>query len=435
MIQRLLPLRRPRMLGYATLLIVSLAAVQLISSILFLGMINRDTIHEDHARRVAELLVVGDRIHRLYGPDAVQLMRARHLDVAIGASPVSANRSPHADITSLKDRIVAWEPSLASRELALDLHRGENGRADLVGSMQLHDGHWLIFRSDDVSSSWPIAVWAMAVTTATAILWILVGLYLLRRLGKPLEQLVQAVASRSADATAVLPERGASDVRALARSINDMQSRITTLVSSQAQTFEAISHDLRTPLSRLKVAADFVAESDIAQIVGSSADEMEDLLRSLQRFLRAQHITSEPETLDLAVELQSIISTVSDRVTVRTSSAEAHAFTYREPLHLILQPLIENAVQYGKWAEVDLARSAGSWVITITDDGPGIPAAYHERILDPFFRLDEARARNTRGFGLGVPTAAQILQRFGGALSFSEGPSGGLSVRVVVPVG
>ena len=435
MIQRLLSFRRPRMLGYATLLIVCLAAVQTISSILFFGIIDRDTIHEDHARRVAELLVAGDRIHQLYGPDAVQVMRARHLDIAIGASPISASRTPHAHITSFKDRIVSWEPSLASRDLALGIHRDENGRADLVGSMQLHDGHWLIFRSDDVSSSWPIALWAMAVTAATAILCILAGLYLLRRLGKPLQQLVQAVASQSADATAVFCEQGASDVRALARSVNDMQSRIATLVLSQAQTFEAISHDLRTPLSRLKVAADFVAEGDIAQVVRSSADEMEDLLLSLQRFLRAQHIASEPETVDLAVELRSIVSKFSDRVTLRTFSAEADAFTYREPLHLILQTLIENAVQYGKRAEVDLARSAAGWVITITDDGPGIPPAYHARILDPFFRLDEARARNTRGFGLGIPTAAQILQRFGGAMSFSEGPSGGLSVRILVPAG
>jgi two-component system osmolarity sensor histidine kinase EnvZ len=419
MIQRLLSFRRPRMLGYATLLIVCLAAVQLISSILFFGIIDRDTIHEDHARRVAELLVAGDRIHQLYGPDAVQLMRAKHLNVGISASPMFPRRALNSGITSLKDRIVAWEPSLASRDFALGIHRNENGQADLVGSMQLHDGHWLNFRSDDVSSSWPIALRGMAVTAAIAILCILLGLYLLRRLGKPLEELVQAVASRSGDATAVFPEQGASDVRALARSVNDMQSRITTLVSSQAQTFEAISHDLRTPLSRLKVAADFVAEGDIAQVVRSSTDEMEDLLLSLQRFLRAQHMASEPETLDLAIELQSIVSTFSDRVTVRTASAEADAFTYREPLHLILQPLIENAVQYGKRAEVDLARSAAGWVITITDDGPGIPAAYHARILDPFFRLDEARARNTRGFGLGIPTAAQILQRFGGALSFS----------------
>ena len=122
-------------------------------------------------------------------------------------------------------------------------------------------------------------------------------------------------------------------------------------------------------------------------------------------------------------------------VTVRTALAEADLFTYRELLNLILQPLIENAVPYGEQAEVDLFRSTAGWAITITDDGPGIPAAYHARILDPFFRLDEARARNTRGFGLGIPTAAQILQRFGGALTFSEGPSGGLSVHVWVPVG
>jgi len=109
--------------------------------------------------------------------------------------------------------------------------------------------------------------------------------------------------------------------------------------------------------------------------------------------------------------------------------------TYREPLLLSLRALIDNAVQYGTRAAIVISASPPDIHITIEDDGPGIPEDYFETILDPFFRLDCARARNTPGFGLGIPMAHRLLRRFGGGLEFSNLEQGGLRVRITVPIG
>ena len=109
--------------------------------------------------------------------------------------------------------------------------------------------------------------------------------------------------------------------------------------------------------------------------------------------------------------------------------------TWREPLLLALQPLVENALHYGNRADLRIASAGEDWVIEIADDGPGIPEDCFEKILDPFFRLDSARARDTAGFGLGIPTAHRLLERFGGKLEFRNGTPGGLIARVTVPRG
>ncbi|CAN5379918.1 hypothetical protein BH10PSE12_BH10PSE12_34670 [soil metagenome] len=426
-------LRRSRILGYAAILILFVASVQMLASIFFYGVIDRQTVREDHARRVAELMVVGERVHKKGDSDAGKIMSTRHLDVVPGSWPTPDISDMPPEALKIRDRILEWEPSLRANTLILGVDRAPQNRADLVGSMRLADGTWLNFRSKDISSRWPIALRATALTVAIAVLCLLVALTLLRRLGKPFERLIREATSSGGESPVQIHESGTSDVRRLARSINDMQSRISTLVSSQARSFEAISHDLRTPLSRLKVASDFVADTDIAQIVRTSADEMEELLLSLQRFLRAQHITSEPENIDLVPELESLLKEFPGRASLQTSADRAEVYTFREPFRLALQPLIENAVQYGRHADVELLSTDKSWVIEIRDRGGGIPQDLYDRVLDPFFRLDEARARNTRGFGLGIPTASQLLRRFGGSLTFGEGVNGGLVARVVVP--
>ena len=100
---------------------------------------------------------------------------------------------------------------------------------------------------------------------------------------------------------------------------------------------------------------------------------------------------------------------------------------------LALRALVENAGRYGERVEVAVERSGDDWIVAISDDGPGIPACHFDDVLAPFFRLDAARGRTTKGFGLGIPTANVLLRRFGGTLAFSATRGGGLTVRVTVP--
>ncbi|MFT3965947.1 MAG: ATP-binding protein [Sphingobium sp.] len=425
-------LRSRRLVAYAALLLLAIGVVQVAASLIFYGAIDRETLREDHARRVAELLVVSDRVHHVDPALPPRIMTTRHLTASLSPTPAVTRVARSEPIEEITRHIVTWEPALAKKTLLLAVEPGRLGHRDLVGSMRLGDGSWLNFRSQDISSSWPIALRATAMTLVITLLCIGGGLLALRFLTTPLRALSDAAEAIGKGRSIALREQGPADLRHLARSINDMQARITGLVEDQARSFEAISHDLRTPLSRLKIAADFVSDSDIARLVGSSADEMEALLMSLQQFLRAQHLSADPEPVDLTPAIRDLLADFDGSHDL-IAPQSAVVTTWREPLLLALRPLLDNAFRHGDHVRVTVASDGYDWTVTITDDGPGIPDQYLSAILDPFFRLDEARTRDTAGFGLGIPTANHLLGRFGGKLHFSNAATGGLVVRVTVP--
>ena len=426
-------LRPHRFVGYAMLLILAVGIVEVVASTLFYEAIDRQSVQEDHARRVAELLVVSHRVHDLDPGLTAGVMSTHHLHAATADAPAVRAMGTDGDVAAIRRHILAWEPELARQTLLLDIESRPYGRRDLVGAMRLDDETWLNFRSRDISAGWPIALRAMVVTLLITLISVGVGVYALRVLTAPLRNLSDAAATLSHGRKLdPIRESGPADLRNLARSFNDMQARIAGLEEDQARSFEAISHDLRTPLSRLKLASDFMGESEIAKIVSTSADEMEALLMSLQRFLRAQHLESAPGPVDLTPMLRDMLAPLGGQASL-IAPAQALATTWREPLMMAVQPLIDNAVQHGSRAEVRVGRLGERWTIEVADDGPGLAEDYFERIRDPFFRVDEARPRDTAGFGLGIPTAHQVMERFGGRLDFRNDPAGGLVARIVVP--
>lgn len=298
--------------------------------------------------------------------------------------------------------------------------------------MQVADGSWLNFQSSDISSMWPIAFRAMAMTLLTFAACLGIALIAIRLLTDPLRRLSEAAEAIGQGRRVAIREVGPADLRDLARAMNEMQDRIARLIEDQAKSFEAISHDLRTPLARQKVAADLIGDPEIREIIAASADEMEAMLLSLQQFLRAQHLAAEPEPVDLPAALRDLVAPFGARVRL-SPSGPAEAETYREPLLLALRALIENASRFGEHVEVAIERRGEDWIVAVSDDGPGIPPERFEDVLAPFFRLDDARRRTTAGFGLGIPTAHLLLRRFGGGLSFVPAERGGLTVRVRVP--
>ena len=263
------PLRSQRLIAYAMGLFLLVALVQVTASILFYEAIDRNALHQDHARRVAELLVVSDRIHRLDPAFTARTMSSHYLDVRVDRKPSVTRPDGEDAVMRIREHIVAWEPGLAARDIMLSIVPGTAGRQDLAGSMALSDGNWLNFRSRDISSGWPFVLRAIAVTLAITLLCVAFGLYGLHLLVMPLNRLSQATAGLVSDRPAPLEERGPSDIRGLLRSFNEMQVRIFDLENNQSKSFAAISHDLRTPISRLKLAADFVSDTEISRIVQS----------------------------------------------------------------------------------------------------------------------------------------------------------------------
>ncbi|MBB3859774.1 signal transduction histidine kinase [Novosphingobium hassiacum] len=418
----------------ATLLLL-LAAVQALASLLFYNAIDKETLREDHARRVAELLVVSQRVHDVAPQELARTMSTGHLEVMLADKPHVVRGPKDEAVDEIRSHILRWEPALATQAMVLGIEPSRRGYRDLVGSMQLAQGTWLNFRSRDISSRWPIAWRAMVLTLVTAGLGLALALWSLRIMTRPLRELTDAADAIGQGQVVPVRESGSDDLRSLARSMNAMQARIAAMLEDQARSFEAISHDLRTPLSRVMIAADLIDDAEIAGLTRDSTAEMEAMLMSLQQYLRAQHLAATPELVDLDVALADLLEGSFPGQTRLEAGAGATVCTYREPLLLALRALVENAIHHGGFAEVKAGRdSDGHWIITIEDAGPGIPEDQFERILAPFYRLDEARARDTAGFGLGIPTAHRLLQRFGGGLSFARASGGGLAVRVSVPM-
>lgn len=426
-------IRAPRFVAYVASVFVILVAVQLVASIFFYQAIDRQTLRDDHARRIAELLVVSDRVYAASPRQLPEIMNSRYLRVTTSSAPAVQPNPMSPDLQAISQKIISWEPSLDERSLRLSRVPGQQKSEDLVGSIRLPGGQWLNFRSIDITTMWSVVWRATVITLASALTLLVIGLFSLMLLARPLRRLATAADLIGHGRDITISEDGPRDIRELAHAMNVMQSRIARLLRDQAKSFEAISHDLRTPLARQKVASDFVKDPEISELLLGNVNEMEALLSSLSQFLRAQRLESEPETVDLIGVVQSVARTFGSAVTV-TVSAVPEVLTYREPLTLALEALIENAAHYGTTAIVTVeADPGGGWAVIIQDNGPGIPAEYFEDILDPFFRLDEARARDTRGFGLGIPTAHRLMARFNGSLTFATSDRGGLIVRLKVP--
>lgn len=425
---------RPRgLIGGSILVVAAVVLVQLLASLAFYQAIDRQTLREDQARRIAELLVVADRVSRLPNADLDAVMTSHYLEAAITERPALTPEDQNGEAQTIVRYVLQWEPMLAKRPLRLWSENQPDGGRDLVGVMGLEDGRWLSFRSRHFPRPWPIALRAVATTLAFSLVCVALGAYALGQLGAPLRRLTAAARRVGKGPPSPVAVEGPADLADLGRAFNDMQQRITGLIEDEARAMEHLSHDLRTPLSRLKLAADFVEPDDMRALVSDNVDELEEMLRSLSSWLRAQHEASAAEEIDLPALIRGVI--VRWPGAARYDGPKALLVTgHRGPLEQALIRLVDNAVRFGKRAHVRLIDDAEGLRIEVLDQGPGLTAEALARIYEPFFRGDDARARDTGGFGLGIPTADRLLKRFGGKLEIANRAEGGVRASVWPPL-
>ncbi|MET0339256.1 MAG: ATP-binding protein [Caulobacter sp.] len=414
------------------LVVVAVVVVQLLASVAFYQAIDRQTLREDHARRIAEFLVVGDRVSGL-DADLHDVMTSRYLEASVRDQQPAWPERRDRNAEAIEGYVRLWEPSLAGRPLRLWTEASPGGRHDLIGAMALKDGRWLTFRSSDFPRSWPIALRAVATTLVFSLACVALGAWALRQMGAPLRRLAQAARRVGQGPAVVVTPEGPPELADLGRAFNDMQGRITTLIEDEARAMEALSHDLRTPLSRLKLASDLIGPADVRGLVSDNVDELEEMLRSLSAWLRAQHQPSTAEETDLAALVQQVLARWPKTARYEgPATLVTHA--HRGPLEQALVQLVDNAVRHGGGATVRLEMADDAPLLTVLDDGPGLSAESLARVYEPFFRGDPARARDTAGFGLGIPTADRLLRRFGGTLSIANRDGGGLEAQVRPPL-
>jgi len=279
--------------------------------------------------------------------------------------------------------------------------------------------------------------WMMTALSAV-ILVTLLGLWAARALTAPLSSFAKAAENFSLDgAAAPLPERGPLEIRSVARAFNRMRERITALIDDRTKMLAAISHDLRTPITRMRLRVEFIEDETHRQRMLRDLDQMRSLLEQVLSFLRNDRRLESMTLADVASTLQLITDQFTDMGHRVAYDGPAHAMATVRPddLHRSVTNLVENAVRFGAEAAIRLRVEPDDITIDIEDDGPGISDARKADVLEPFVRGDEARNMDeAEGFGLGLSIANAIVLAHGGVLSLHDRKPRGLVVRIRLPV-
>jgi signal transduction histidine kinase len=214
-----------------------------------------------------------------------------------------------------------------------------------------------------------------------------------------------------------------------------MQERLQRFVEDRTRMLAAISHDLRTPLTSLRLRAEFVQDHDLQEKMLKTIEEIQTMTEAALAFAREDAAVEETRTVDLSALVGSLcddLAELGQNVTV----SDGPKVLYRcrpDSLRRAIRNLVENAVRYGEQAKVSLVRSADGLDIVVEDGGPGIPQADMEQVFAPFFRLEQSRNRETGGVGLGLSIARAIARHHGGDIVL-ENRSNGLRAVIRLPL-
>lgn len=269
---------------------------------------------------------------------------------------------------------------------------------------------------------------------ATVTLIILFSVFAVWAITSPLRRI--SAAAMKADillGPAAFEERGSVEIVALARALNSMQQRISNMVEARTRMLRGISHDLRTPLTRLRLRAERVGESEVRDALLVDIERIDRLLKESLSYLRDSHQREAGQRADLASVLQTVCDEFSDMGHAVQYLGPARMVASFKPLALTraVTNLCENAVKFGTNVEVALTAAADLFVIEVRDDGPGIPEEYRSRVLEPFFKVDAARGGSNTGFGLGLSIVTEIIHAHHGKLELLERHPNGLIVRLI----
>jgi signal transduction histidine kinase len=266
----------------------------------------------------------------------------------------------------------------------------------------------------------------------------LLGLWAARALTAPLSAFAKAAESFSLNsAPAPLPERGPEEIRSVAKALNRMRERISTLIDDRTKMLAAISHDLRTPITRMRLRSEFIEDHVHRSHMLGDLDQMRSMLESVLSFLRNDRKFESMTLVDIATTLQLVTDQFADMGHKVAYDGPQHAVVTARPddLHRSITNLVENAVRFGAEATIRLSVSPTTVTIDVEDDGPGISDARKQVMLEPFVRGDDARNMDeTAGFGLGLSIARAIVLAHGGELSLNDRQPHGLIVRIELPV-
>ncbi|MBB2202164.1 ATP-binding protein [Gluconacetobacter tumulisoli] len=316
----------------------------------------------------------------------------------------------------------------------MDLSPTDIGTADIRGILRLPDGSRVGFVAPDILQPHHMTRGVASAAVLAGAVLLAAGM-LVRTLSMPLRALADVADGVGSGQWIPVEEKGPREVRYLARAINAMQDRIRRLIADRTEALAAVSHDLRTPLARLRLRAGFLEDSELQSAIEGDVAEMEAMVGGVLAYLSGENDPEQPRPVDVASILATLADDAADQGRDVRYDGPDHASVRVRPLAMkrVFGNLIDNAVNYGGAARIGLAMDADWLRVRVEDDGPGLPEAELSRVTTPFYRVEGSRSRTTGGLGLGLAIVSREVAREGGQFVLQNRPEGGLRAEIALP--
>lgn len=396
------------------------------------------------AVQLMEILPIAERaqVARILTSPRLMVTLADNADATVaGALPLDA------DAAAFEGQLRELLPQYAVRGYLLDVPVQRpvrvasfklGYRTRSIIEVQIRGGQWVIF--DHLRplqlAGWPYPLLVDIAVLLTAV--ILLSLFAVRWVTRPLSVLSAAADELGRDIRrSPVPERGPVEVRRAARAFNEMQTRLVRYVEDRTRLLTAISHDLKTPITRMRLRAELLEDETLKGKLVRDLQDMENMTNATLDFLRGLEVNETSQPIDLMALLESVQSdAVETGQPVSLQGNVSHFFAGRpQALRRCLENLIGNAVLYGKQAAISVEDSGATITIRVRDAGKGIPENQLEKVFEPYYRLEEARSQAGGGTGLGLGIARNIATLHGGTLTLRNRPEGGLEAALSLPRG
>ena len=377
-----------------------------------------------------------DTVPPAYLPEIVAASSRPNLELHLMDGPPLGGREEEAGDLRLLRRMIEFQLGGPSTRRVFVTRSGSG--ASISIELALSDGRWLQMSMPDFYAEGFSPLGIVPVTLPLYILAGLLGLLTARRLASPIRNFAAAAERLGLDPGALpLPESGPQELRVATRAFNRMQERLQRLVADRILMLAAISHDLRTPLNRLRLRVEFLADEEQQQRIFADLEAMSAMIDTALDFARGG-VRHEPSTLvDLGILVEDVCEDAADAGAPVSYSGDQDVHVYCQPPVIVraLSNLIDNAVKYGERADVTLMKEEHQVVIAVMDDGPGIPEEEREKVFGAFYRLDHLRDLPAGGVGLGLNAARTLIRANGGDITLANRNEGGLIARIVLPAG
>jgi signal transduction histidine kinase len=370
--------------------------------------------------------------------DAIAAYLSDRLDLGAARRPVVV-ASESARLSPGSGPFVDHPPMMMMRGPGMMGGWSMHGWAALVAldvAIPLSTGQWLSFNMalpEHVPSFSYRLIASMLVMT---IVLVVVAVWAAKRVTAPLRTLAEAAQRLGKDVNAPpIPEMGTIETQQASHAFNEMQIRLRELIDNRTRLLAAISHDLRTPLTLLRLRAENATDPEDKERMLATLAEMDAMVSAILQYTRDEMTTEPVRRTDLTALIQSVVDDMADAgMDVMFDSVPAVLVDCRSSaLKRAITNLIDNAVKYGGKARVTLQAGEKLVEIAIEDEGPGIPEAELARVFQPFYRVEESRNRESGGVGLGLAIAQSLVQKNNGTLRLQNRSAGGLRAQILLP--